>query len=78
MSTDHRAYLLERFRHTAPVFLEACGELADALPDIEEVVADYRTNPAAVEAHVRATIDRIVALAPRLAGRLEHLLECRR
>jgi protein-tyrosine phosphatase len=75
MSTDHRDFLRERFGHRAPLFLEACGEIADALPDIEEVVADYRTNAAAVDAHVRATIDRIVALTPRLAARLDRLLK---
>ena len=73
MSTDHRAHLLERFAHPAPLFLEACGEAPGALPDIEEAVADYLTNPAAVEAHMRATIDRIVELTPRLSARLDHL-----
>jgi hypothetical protein len=33
-------------------------------------VLDYRTNPAAVDAHVRATIDRILLLTPHLADRL--------
>jgi protein-tyrosine phosphatase len=75
MSTDHRTHLLERFGHAAPLFLEACGEAGDALPDIEEVVLDYMTNQAAVDAHVRATIDRILTLSPRLAERLDVLLD---
>lgn len=74
MSTDHRSYLEGRFGHRAPLFLEACGELADALPDIEEAVLDYRTNAAAVDAHVRATVDRILALTPALAARIDALL----
>lgn len=74
MSTDHHAYMRERFGHSARLFLEACGEPAGALPDIEEVVLDYQTNPAAVDAHVRATIDRILLLTPRLASRLDELL----
>ncbi len=74
MSTDHHAHILERYGIAVPLFLEACGETAAALPDIEEVVLDYPTNPAAVDAHVRATIDRIIALSSRLAGRLDTLL----
>ena len=77
MSTDHRRFMLDRFGHAAPLFLEVCGEAGEALPDIEEVVLDYQTNPAAVDAHVRATIDRILSLAPRLANRLDELLDSR-
>ena len=75
MSIDHRAHIRDRFQKDALLFLEACGELGEALPDIEEAVLDYRTNPAAVDAHVRATIDRILELTPRLAARLDSLLK---
>jgi len=74
MSTDHRADLQLRFGHAARLFLEACGEVGEALPDIEEVVLDHERNAAAVDAHVRATIDRILSLTPRLAARLDTLL----
>jgi len=70
MSTDHQRFMVERFAHRAPLFLEACGGACEALPDIEEVVLDYRTNPAAVDAHVRGTIDRIIEAMPRLARSL--------
>lgn len=75
MSTDHQAILKERFRREAPLYLEVCGEAAQWLPDIEDVVPDYRTNAAAVEAHVRVTIDRIVELAPRMAQNIDVLME---
>jgi protein-tyrosine phosphatase len=71
MSLNHRRFLHERFGVRAPVFLEACGGACEALPDIEEVVVDYRTNPAAVDAHVRLTIDRIIEAMPRLALTLQ-------
>src|SRR5262249_13413206 len=70
MSTEHRSFLAERFDRQVPLFTEACGMAGEPLPDIEEVVLDYKTNAAAVEAHVRSTIDRIIELTPRLAGRL--------
>lgn len=75
MSTNHRQHIRDAFGREAPLYLEACGEGERWLPDIEEVVPDYRTNPAAVEAHVRATIDRILELAPRMAENIDALLE---
>ena len=78
MSTDHQRFILERFGLRAPVFLEACGGACEALPDIEEVVLDYRTNPVAVDAHVRKTIDTIIEAMPRLARSLQERLQERR
>jgi protein-tyrosine phosphatase len=75
MSTDHKLLIGNRFGYSAELFLQACGGLAEPLPDIEEAVLDYRTNPDAVNAHVRATIDRILELTPRLASRLDVLLK---
>ena len=74
MSVNHRADIRSRFGRAAPLFLEACGEPGAALPDIEEAVLDWQTNPAAVDAHMRATIDRILALTPVLAYCLDALL----
>jgi protein-tyrosine-phosphatase len=71
MSTDHQRFLREKFALEAPVFLQACGGACEPLPDIEEVVLDYRTNRAAVDAHVRKTIDTIIELTPRLAQRFQ-------
>jgi len=73
MSTDHQRFLREKFGLAAPVFFEACGGPSEPLPDIEEVVLDYRTNSAAVDTHVRKTIDTIIDLTPRLARRIQDL-----
>jgi protein-tyrosine-phosphatase len=70
MSVEHQRALALAFGFRAPLYSEVCGVGHEPLPDVEEAVADHRENPAAVAAHVRATIDRIVALAPRLAARL--------
>ncbi|HZE59678.1 MAG TPA: hypothetical protein VE085_03905 [Burkholderiales bacterium] len=71
MSTDHQRVLRGKFGIAAPVFLQACGGACEPLPDIEEVVLDYRTNAAAVDAHVRKTIDTIIGLTPRLAREIQ-------
>lgn len=75
MSIDHQRFMVERFARGAPLFLQACGGACEALPDIEEVVRDYRTNPVAVDAHVRLTIDRIIEAMPRLARSLRVQLQ---
>ena len=74
MSTEHRSFIAERFsRRDVPLFTEACGLSAEPLPDVNEIVRDYETNPAAVEVHVRMIIDRIIELTPQLAHRLLQL-----
>jgi protein-tyrosine-phosphatase len=71
MSTEHRAFLAESFnRRDVPLFTEACGLLAESLPDVDEAVRDFETNPIAVEVHMRMIIDRIIELTPELADRL--------
>ena len=70
MSTDHRAFLLERFERAVPLFTDVCGDGSGALPDVDEVVPNYETNAAGVAAHVKFTIDRILGLTPRLARRI--------
>jgi hypothetical protein len=77
MSTEHVVTLRDEFGFTAPLFTTACGLDDEPLPDVDEAVADHASNPRAVEAHVRATIDRIIELAPRLAGRITIPLQSR-
>lgn len=74
MSTDHQAFIREQFGRDVPLYLEVCGVGTEWLPDIEDVIPDYQTNRPAVEAHVRATIDRIVELAPRMVENIDSLL----
>ena len=74
MSLDHREFIRARFGRQVPLFLECCGGAAEALLDLHEAVADYRTNSAASAAYIRQTIDRIIELAPRLARRIDQLI----
>lgn len=70
MNDDHQAFIRDRFGLAVPMFTEVCGLRAQPLPDVEDVIADHASNPAAVEAHVRKTIDRIIELTPQLAAQL--------
>lgn len=71
MSTEHVDALRDQYHYpNAPMFTTACGLTDEPLPDVDEAVTDHRTNPNAIEAHVRLIIDRILELTPRLAIRL--------
>src|SRR5262249_47875340 len=70
MSTEHRAFIRDSFAREAPLFTEICGLGAEPLPDVDEAVPDYESNPIAAATHVRFTIDRILSLTPKLAARI--------
>ena len=61
MNHDHQRFIREYHARTVPLYTEACGQSAESLPDVEDVIPDFERNPQAVEAHVRATIDKIIA-----------------
>lgn len=77
MSLDHRDFIRASFGRSVPLFLECCGGPAEALLDLHEAVGDWRTNRAASLAYIRATIDRIIDLTPRLAAQIPSLLSAR-
>jgi protein-tyrosine phosphatase len=70
MSVDHREFVARRFGRTIPLFTEACGAGAEAMPDIGEAVPDFAVNETGALAHIHATIDKIIALTPALAARI--------
>jgi protein-tyrosine phosphatase len=70
MNHDHQRFIREYHSRDVPLYTEACGQSAESLPDVDDVIPDPERNPQAVEAHVRATIDKIIALAPGLARTL--------
>jgi protein-tyrosine phosphatase len=70
MSTDHREFIAQRFGRQVPLFTQACGLAPAPLLDVHEVISDPASDPAAKEAHIRLTIDRILKLTPQLARRL--------
>lgn len=70
MSTEHQRELVDRFALTAPLYTDLAGFPGEPLPDVDEAVPDYTNNLEGRTAHVRKTIDRIIALAPAFAARL--------
>lgn len=70
MSTEHQEFVRRQFARELPLFTQVCGLAAQPLPDVDAVVPDFATNEVAAAAHIRAIIDQIVALTPRLAARV--------
>lgn len=69
MHTSHRNDLRDRFGIDAPLFGALVGQSGD-MPDVDDLFAPDQFHSAAAIAHVKATIDRIVAQVPVLARRL--------
>jgi protein-tyrosine phosphatase len=70
MNHDHQRFIREYHAREVPLYTEACGQSAESLPDVDDVIPDYEKHPEAVAAHVCATIDKIIRLAPGLARTL--------
>lgn len=61
MHTDHQQFIRDKFGREARLYRTLAGHADAALPDTDEAVPDYKTNRAARNAHITATIDSIVA-----------------
>jgi protein-tyrosine-phosphatase len=70
MNHDHQRFIREYHGREVRLYTEICGQSAEALPDVDDVIADPLNHPDEVAAHVRTTIDKIIRLAPGLARTL--------
>jgi protein-tyrosine phosphatase len=70
MNHDHQRFIREYHGREVPLYTQACGRTAESLPDVDDLIAEPERHPDAVAAHVRATIDKIILLAPGLARAL--------
>src|SRR5262245_30105656 len=42
MGTDHRDYIREKFNHEAVLFLEVAADRKEGIPDLWEIIPDYK------------------------------------
>jgi hypothetical protein len=74
MSTDHQAHIKNIFNRESILFLELTEGRKAPLPDLDEVVTDYKTNPEASQKFIDQTIDFIVKKSESLIKSLpKHL-----
>lgn len=70
MNTDHQKTLRERHGLTPPLYMEACGQGALPLLDVDDLFSREEWNSAAAIGHIQTIIDQIIAASPALSARL--------
>lgn len=74
LDQDHQDYIRRTFNRHAPLYLEIARGVALGIPDLPDIVPDYKTNPAAAAAGVDDTVRRIIRATPRFLQNLPHFL----
>lgn len=74
---NHQAFILKNFKRSAHVFKEICLGQDEALPDLPEVIPDFRDRPEATARFIERTIDFIGGNAERFIHRMPLFLEPR-
>lgn len=74
MGFDHRDRIDLRFGRRVPLFSEVAFGVERPLPDVWEVVPDWRTNEVAARRYGEEVIDTIVDAMPKLVRRLDRFL----
>jgi protein-tyrosine phosphatase len=70
MALTHRDVLRERFGRDAVLFGELAWGTSEGVPDVDDVVPDYRERPAAAADYAAGLVDRLHEAAPRVAAEL--------
>lgn len=74
MGTNHRDFIRENFGRDSVLFMEVCCGISEGLPDVDEVVPDYKNNRPAATAHINKIIDLIFDRRHDFAARLPSFL----
>lgn len=70
MSTDHKQILRDRYLVDVPLFMEACGNSAEAIPDVDDLFAPGDFHGLEAQQHIRMTIDKIIDMTPSLSDQI--------
>jgi protein-tyrosine-phosphatase len=74
MDEDHQHYLRDKFNRAAPLFMEICYGRAEGVPDLPEIIPDYKNKPQLSAVFVASTIDNIIASARDFLDNLPRFL----
>jgi protein-tyrosine phosphatase len=70
MDEGHQKFIRDQFNRHAPLFLTVSRNLHEGIPDLPDLVPDYKTNRQAAEQCVNDTIDGIVGERHRVLRNL--------
>lgn len=74
MDRDHQRFIRDTFNRHAPLFLDISRGQDAGIPDLPDVVPDYKTNPEASALFVRRTVDFIMGEKPGFMANLPRFL----
>ncbi|MBU0860118.1 MAG: hypothetical protein KJ667_09275 [Alphaproteobacteria bacterium] len=74
MDRDHQKYIRDTFNRHAPLYLEISRDLSEGVPDLPDIVPDYKTNPVAAAAFVNETVTRIMNERPAFLKNIRRYL----
>lgn len=74
MGYDHRDQIGAEFARPVPLFSEVAYGVSRPLPDVWEVVPDWRANLEAAQSYAEGVIDYIVDAMPDFARRMDRFL----
>lgn len=70
MDETHQKHIREKFNRHAPLFLEISRGTAEGIPDLPDIIPDYKDRPDAARAYVKLAIDGIMAERPGFMANL--------
>lgn len=70
MDETHQKFIRDTFNRHAPLFLEISRGTPEGIPDLPDIIPDYKQKPAEARAYVKQAVDGIMA---ERAGFIENL-----
>ncbi len=75
MAKSHKSFIKKNFNKNVPLFMELCYGLDVSLPDVEDVIKNWETEPKLVDKYEKETVQFIHNSIPILFSKLIDQLE---
>lgn len=75
MGTDHQNHVASEFGRTIPLFNQVAFGIDEPMPDVWEVIPDWRNNEASAHAYAWSVMDRIFEGTPSFVERMRRFAD---